>query len=295
MFFRKNILILFIVLTPLKILNAQDIDSAKLKPIDISKLKFYYQLGLGPNFSSGIGSFSNYSESNDGTVTQGNKLGSFGKGFDISFLLGKKVAKNFGIEMEIGYLIGGKNKEENQFYVTSFPYNYNVKQELTYNANTFRINPKFVLEIPIANTSAFYCKLGYMIGFGKLKIVAAEEAYYENGQKGQGNYEWERLGGIVSGSTTAFGFRFKVEKDVSFFIEVTGNSLHRKFEKSIMTQSIENGQNTLATRSVYSKNIVYEDKSTSTSSPDFTRPRSAPSFRSNYSSVGFKLGFVKHF
>ncbi len=277
--------------------TAQNIDSVRLKPIDIGSSKVYYLMGIGYNFSAGIGSFRNYVESSSGSSTTQNINGSWGKGFDLVFALGKKMNKNLGIELELGYLIGGKNKEGNQYYVTSYAVPYIVKQDATYKANTFRFNPKIVIEIPFKNTNAFYCKIGYMLGVGKAKISTEEDVYFENGQQAKGSFEWERIGGVVSGSTTALGVRFKTSEDVSFFMELSGNSLHRKFTEQTLVKSIINNQNKLDETSVYEKELIFVDKSTTylnvTPNPD--QPRTSPAYRTSYSSVGFKVGFIKHF
>jgi hypothetical protein len=296
MHFQKNILSILLCLLCSFNAIAQKKDSLQLNTIKIPDRKFYYQLGVGYHFSAGVGTLQNYKENKDGSSSIQNMNGSWGKGIDIGFGFGVKITKSMAFELELGGVVGGKNKEENQYYVTTFSTPYTLKESSIFKANTFRFNPKIVFEVPIKGENAFYGKIGYLIGFGNAKEIIDAEAYYNSGQKGTGSYEWKISGGIVSGSTMALGFRIKTEEDISFFMEITGNNLHRTFTESSMVESVENGQNTLNTRSIYSKEVIYVDKvETPAGTPDPTKPRQLAAYRASYSSVGFRIGFVRHF
>ena len=276
-------------------LFAQNKDSLNIQNIDISSKKFYYQIGVGYNFSSGIGSFPSTVTNKDGSTSKENNLGSYGKSFDISFGLGKKVTRNLGLEMELGYMFGSAITVDNQYYITNVANPYIEKEHAEFTASTFRINPKFVFEIPFAKENAFYSKIGYLIGFGNAKATYTESLAFDNGNTGAASYSRLRTGGLISGSSMALGVRFKVEHTLSFFVELTGNNLHRTFKKDDMTEAIENGTNVLSSKSVYQTQTVFVTQATTTASPDQSQPYQYPAYRSNYSTVGFRLGFVKHF
>jgi len=277
-------------------LNAQNKDSVSSKPSDLASKKFYYQFGLSYNLSSGTGSFTNNVANKDGSSSKDYFLGSYGKGTGIFFSLGKKLNKNLGLEIEACYLAGSKNKEKNQYYVTSSSIPYLDNQDQTFKSNTIRFNPKIVFEIPFKKENAFYSKIGYLVGFGNGIRHSDEQFFLDNGQTGKGSYEWRLTGGMVSGSTMALGIRVKVEKNLSFFAEISNNNTHRTFRKSTMIQATENGTNVLDSRSVYSKETDYVDKATySAGAQDPNKPYQYPAYRSNYSSVGLRIGFIKHF
>ena len=292
---KKIILVLLLSSMFSSVLFAQNKDSLTSKKTDISTKKFYYQIGIGYNFNSGIGSFSNNTKNADGSTSKQLFRASLGKGFDIAFSLGKKITQNFGLEMELGYILGSANTENNQFYETNFGNPLTVKQRVEYTANTFRINPKFLFEVPFAKGNAFYSKIGYMIGFGNAKTTISEDWYFVNGSTGNGNYTRARTGGLVSGSTLALGVRFKLEHDACFFMEFTGNNLHRSFKEDRMTESNENGKNTLDSKTVYQTETVFVKNATTTLNPDQSQPHQYPSYRVSYSTVGFRIGIVKHF
>jgi hypothetical protein len=276
-------------------LVAQNNDSLNSKKIDLSTKKFYYQFGIGYNFNSGSAYFVNTTTNEDGSSSKNNFSGSLGKSFDLSFALGKKVTQNLGLEMDLGYMWGGTNTENNQFYEANSGNPLTVKQKVEYTANTFRINPKLVFEIPFAKGNAFYSKLGYMIGFGNSKATYTENWDFYDGSTGTGDYTRIRSGGLVSGSTMALGVRFNVERDLSFFMELTGNNLHRTFKRDILTASNENGKNTLSSKSVYQTQTIYVKNATNTPNPDPNQPHQYPADLVGYSTVGFKIGIVKHF
>jgi hypothetical protein len=293
---RKAILLSFFLCVGSLSSFAQNKDSLKTTSPDIGTKKFYYQFGVGYLFNAGIGYNTHYVQTKDGNYSTDNYKASFGKGFDISFAMGGKFTSNLGLEVELGYTVGGKNITESQYYISGVAYPLTVKETISYRANTLRANPKLVFEIPISKVNAFYGKLGYLIGSGKTLMEGQEEWLFDNGAKGSGSYERRFSGGMVSGSTFALGFRFEAEKDVSFFIEVVGNNLHRKFDRSVLTQSIANGENVLADVSYYYRQTNFVEKAVYPAGPiDEDKPRELPSYLANYSSTGFKFGFIKHF
>jgi opacity protein-like surface antigen len=294
---KKLTLLSFVLILLFSNAFAQNKDSTNSKPKDIQSSKFYYQIGIGYNFSSNGETFTQKKEYKDDTYELTRVPGSWGKGFDIGFGLGCKITRTLGIELELGYLIGSKIKEENQFNLSYNGIPGVDKQSATYKANTFRINPKIIFEIPLKNENSFYGKIGYQLGFGNGKIDWEETASYSNGGTGTGSYEFTRTGGLISGTTTALGFRFKVEKNISFFMEATANNLSRKFTKSELTYCVENSQNTIDSRTTYFKETHYLDNiMVDPNVPiDTSKPREILSFRSNYSSVGFRIGFITHF
>ncbi len=254
-------------------------------------------MGIGYNFTTGIGTSKDYVENMDSSYSTHYSRGSYGKGADISLGFGRMMSKNFGMELGIGVIIGAKNKENNQYLVSYNGISGIDQQSKYYLANTFKFNPKIVIEVPLKNEHAFYGKIGYVFGFGNTKIHADEITNYSTGEVDNGTYEWAYKGGFVSGSTTSLGFKLKAEKDAFFFIELTSENLSRKFKKGSMTYSVENGQNTLNSRSVSSKEILFEDKVTTdpNGTPDQNQPKKYAAYRYNYSSVGFKIGFVANF
>lgn len=295
MILRKAMVIVFLLNAMMLNSFAQNQDSLNPKPV--SDKKYYYQMGIGYNFFAGIGVRSNNSTDRSWNYTQANHNASYGKGFDISFGLGVKAARNLALELEIGYLIGAKDKEDDQYYDTTYAYPLIIKEKRSFKANTFRINPKFVFEIPLKNDHCFYSKIGYMIGVGNAKSSTQSQWYYDNGWYGEGSFERTYTGGIVSGSTMALGFRFATkEEDTYFFMELTGANLHRTFKKGTMTTAIANGQNDIDNQPDFYKEFIYVDQAEyNLKGRDLYEPRQIPAYRANYSSVGFRLGFAKYF
>lgn len=292
---RNNTFLFITFLFSVSIVCGQSNDSLLTKSTTVLDKKFYYQLGAGFNFASGIGTFRNHIENDDFSTSDNNFTGSFGKGFDIAFGLGHKLTQSFGIEVEVGYTRGSGNIEENQYFFTTSAMPPIINQTVSNRANTLRINPKLLFEVPFKKVNAFYSKLGYMFGTGNGK-VSIEETWNYQGYDGKGTFEWKQTGGMVSGSTMALGLRFLVDKDISFFMEITGMNAYRKFKKSSLIESIVNNNNTIDFSPVYYKEIIFVDElHTEPNSLDLTKPREVLAFRSNYSNVGFRIGFISHF
>lgn len=296
MLLKRKFLLLFVLSFPFySIVSGQVKDT--LNSIPLKAKKNYFQMGIGFNFASGIGTRRNYVENLDSSSSLEYSKGSYGKGFEISMSFGRMVTKNFGLEMGLGVIIGSKNKEENQ-YITNYNGIKGVdKQSFYFLAHTFKVNPKIVFEVPLKNDNAFYGKFGYVFGVGNGRGYAEENVTFTNGQKGEGSYEWRKRGGIVSGSSINLGFKIKTEVDSYFFIELTSNNLSRKFKHNSMIYSYENGQNTIDSRTVYSKETIYEDKVTTDPNAvvDPDQPKKLTAYLSSYNSCGFRIGFVANF
>ena len=277
------------------IVFAQNNDSLNQKSTRILNKKFYFQIGIGYNFPTGLGTLGVTQQDVAGNTSKKYLHSSLGQGVDIGLGLGRKLSQNLGVEMELGYISGTGQSFESQFYINNTPDPYLDKQHNTYTANTFRINPKLLFEVPFKDQNAFYAKLGYLVGFGKETRSATDDWVYNSGQENTGEFKWETTGGVVSGSTMALGFRFLAEKDVSFFMELTGNNLHRTFKKTTMTEASENGKSFLSSKSVYDTETIYVHNAESSTTIDSTKPYQYPAYRSNYSSVGFRIGLIYHF
>lgn len=296
MLLKKAMAVMFFLNILVSISFAQKKDS--LGSTSVAKGKqWYYQIDIGYNFVAGNESLLNETYYRDGTYSKEYTNMSFGKGFNIALGVGKKLNKNLGIELELGYVIGGKNVVENQYYYTEVANPFIEKQSISYKANTFHVNPKIMLEVPFEKGNALYGKIGYLLGTGKAQSNYKLDWDFDNGQAATGTIERVYTGGIISGSTMAAGFRFgSGEAGSYFFIEATGNNLHRTFAKNTITESFINGYDVLEGVPAYYTQTVYIDKVTYNTEPiDENKPYVAPSFRSNYSSVGFRLGIIKYF
>ncbi len=272
-------------------------DSLNPPPLKLTGKKLYCQFGVGYLFNSGVGRFENYSIDKNGNSTIEYVPGSWGKGFDLSFALGKKMTPNLAVELELGYIVGGKNTEQNEFYVPNNGMPLTIKQEASYKSNTFRINPKFVFEVPFHKVNAFYARIGYLVGFSKATSEVDEQWIFENGGKGTGSFGYSYSGGLVSGSTLGLGLRFRAEENTSFFMEINGSNLHRTFEERNLETSSANGKNNLSIIDPYYKQTIYVDKASfpAENAIDLGKPRERPTYRSSYSSVGFRIGFITYF
>jgi hypothetical protein len=292
--FKKFILGFFVLCASAQFSNAERRDS--LNPSVSNVKRFYYQIGTGYLFNSGTDNLEQYIQKNTQTYTVENVKSSWGKGFDVGLTFGGKFNSSLGVEIEFGYTVGGKNKTNSEYYVAAVTSPLVVKEVLSTRANTFRINPKLVFEMPFKKTNALYGKLGYMVGAGKAIVEVQEEWIFDNGGYGAASYQRDNSGGSVSGATMALGIRIQAEKDLSFFVEVVGNSLHRKFEKNVMTKYMANGQDLLGDLSYFQKQTNFVDKATyNLGVIDEDKPREIPSFLSNYSSAGIRLGFIINF
>ncbi|HVD96781.1 MAG TPA: hypothetical protein VNB90_01170 [Cytophagaceae bacterium] len=261
--------------------------------------RFYFNIGVGYNFVSGTGETAQYKEYTNGSFDVTNVKYSYGKGASLSVALGKMINKNLGFEVKLGYMGGGKNNHTSTYYDTSSTGDpYALEQDFSYFANTFFINPQIVLEAPFSQGHALYSKVGYLVGAGKATLALKETPNFytiPNQVAQSGEFDWAYTGGLVSGSTLSLGIRLKIDNTASFFMEATGNSLHRTFTETHRTKAEKNKQDILNTFSKYNSEIDFVSTASEPKQIDYNVPRKEPAYRANYSSAGFRIGFQFYF
>lgn len=99
---------------------------------------------------------------------------SLGKGFTIAGAFGYMFSKHIGAELNLSYLIGGKNKAESSstYYTPTNVLSNTGKTSLS--GSMFRINPTLVLEGGCENFNP-YAKFGLLIGIGSILKVQNDD------------------------------------------------------------------------------------------------------------------------
>jgi len=162
---------------------------------------------------------------------------SLGKGLNLGGALGYMFSSNFGAELGVSYLLGGKSTATETYNGSSSSDIY----EYSISAKMFRINPSIILTTGSEGLSP-YAKFGVIVGMGSIQM----EYEYTDTEDGDVSIEKLKLdGGIALGLSAALGVNYKLSESMSLFGEINMVNMSYAPTKGEVTEATYNGANEL--------------------------------------------------
>lgn len=145
---------------------------------------------------------------------------SYGKGMtpnvSVGCLFNNEGGPGIGLELNLGYLIGTKTKEMDEFGVN--------RGETEHSARSFYLNPSFVVRANDSWKVVPYTKMGIFLGFanrGKDFTHVDQYAPFTGELTGTDDTELEYKGKVATGLNSAIGLDFMLSEKFAIFGEFT--------------------------------------------------------------------------
>jgi opacity protein-like surface antigen len=258
----------------------------------------YVKLNVGygmPASSQNIEGFNNYTSSYSGgdywdeTVERVNF--SLGQGINIGGNIGYMFNSNFGLDLGLSYLMGGKTEASGSELYDSWYY-YTSETKRSVSSTMFRFSPSFILVADMLKINP-YARFGVVVGKGKINIEMTED-YYEDYD---GIYEYtekrklELSEGMSVGLSAGIGALYNVAGNISVFGELSMISMTYAPEKGKLVEFTRNGEDYLMELSRYEKEIIFLDKIDGyDSEPQGDEPQKQLKTNMPFGSFGLNLG-----
>ena len=174
----------------------------------------YLGAGVGYGFRAGgvIVGTNDHSDGSSEVVK-----GSYGMGIVPNLMVGYMFTKSTGIELGIGTLIGTRTMTTDDFG--------NNTGNSKYSANSFYLNPSFVIRANTESKVVPYAKIGMFLGLANSGSDKSHTVHYNGGNNqitGTDDSEISTKGNIATGLTSAFGLDFMLSDRFAIFGELTG-------------------------------------------------------------------------
>lgn len=186
---------------------------------------------------------------------------SLGQGTNLGGNVGWMFNSNFGIDLGISYLVGGKIETTGSELVDSWYYSTtDIKRSLS--ASMFRFSPSFILVADMLNINP-YARFGVVIGKGKVTMESSEDYFY---QESDYNEEYSELrtmelsDGLSVGLSAGVGALYTVAGSITVFGELSMINMTYAPEKGELVKFTRDGENLLSELPRYEKEILYVDK-----------------------------------
>ncbi|WP_028978628.1 hypothetical protein [Sporocytophaga myxococcoides] len=209
----------------------QDSTGIKNFTANEKKNEVYYTVLLGYGFGVGPGQNNQVLQSsNSNRITT--KPFSYGKGFNISFAGGILFSSNLGIELNLGYHYGGKNKINNGYWIDDNSSVRYIDQWVSYSAKYILINPNMVLTTKNKRGVKPYLKVGPVMALGGGLSEYENKLTFKNGYQGTEKFDWAWKGGFGLGVNSSIGVKIKTKNEKVFWVlEATYTSLGLSFKE----------------------------------------------------------------
>lgn len=279
-----------ILLITLSIICVSTINAQQTADTTLSVKKINFSLGLAFNtfgIPSSKSSFNTANSKKENGQTLQNSF--YGKSIGLIVAFSAPISSNISVELGFANLFGITNKYEELYYS-------NVKEEVSgaANAKTYMLSPRFVFKLnENKKTEYLYTKLGYQIGFSKIKIQENVVTFSPNSPKKDSQFEWQMTGKPVHGPAFSVGYMFKENKSSKSrtYIELEVSSTSMKPVKTELISSSTNGTQTTNNQTENFSTILFKDEITF-SEFDENKPRERLAYPLNFSYVGLKFGIV---
>lgn len=254
------------------------------KQISTTKRAYFnFNAGYGLKMSSqNIYNFYNYTGvSNSSTYEQVNI--SLGEGFNLGSAFGYMLNKNFGLELGVSYLLGGKSKAKDSYY--------GVTTDYTISSNFLRIIPSMGITTSFEKLNPF-TKFGLVIGSGSIKVETDKN---DAGNKTVSKTKYN--GDLAFGLNAALGILYNLSNNLSFFSEINMINLSYGPSKAEITEATYNGNDLLKYMTTSEKEIEYVNSYTYSSTnptPD-TQPSEELKRKYPFGSFGLNIGLRINF
>jgi len=224
-----------------------------------------------------------------------NIYGTIGSGGSFRLAGGYAFAQNFGLELDVNYLIGTKKSVGDQQFTASTNLSFAYTRQLRITPSFFVRASKGVVQ-PFAGAGVVLPLVGTVVV--EEQITTASNAIYK---------ERDIYGAFSLGFESYVGANIAwPNENFSFFVELRYSSLRIKSKKSELTQwsetELASGDVTdlLATARAYQTNVIFVDKLTPESNTvsgtvlstnfDFDKPLDIKASITNFNALGLNIG-----
>jgi Outer membrane protein beta-barrel domain len=235
-------------------LSAQTVSAQKL----YATIQGGYGLGSGVSTANSVNILETYTGTNTSELTAV-KL-ALGKGVNFGATIGTMLHKNIGLELGLGYLIGGKSKIGEIDGANYSTYDFS--------GNFLNIKPSLMLQLPLKDMSV-YSKFGVLATIGNVNTHAEEK---------DGNslnvLHLKSSGGFGLGFTSALGLNLRMNNQTSLLLEINNTNATFSPAKDEAVEFTMNGANKLGDLNTSQKETEYVSKLVQTNtSPSASAPR----------------------
>ncbi len=220
---------------------------------------------------------------------------SLGQGINLGGNVGFMFNANFGVELGLSYLVGGKVESRSLENFKSW-YNYINDTKMTTSASMLRISPSFILVADLIKINP-YARFGAVIGKGKITQDVSDYFYddYYGIQESTEERSYELTGGTSIGLTASIGALYNITGNISLYGEISMISMSYAPEKGKAIKATRNGEDYMDELPRYVKEILFLDKldenyEPSQDEPDRRLKQNLP-FGSFGLNVGIRIGF----
>jgi opacity protein-like surface antigen len=216
---------------------------------------------------------------------------SFGKGLNIGASFGYMFNKNFGAELGVNYLLGGKTKATADITETFMGITSHEISDRTFSATMIRMVPSLVVDAGFEKVDP-YAKVGLVIGIGSIK-----RELEENKDGDLTKVKFKLNGGVSLGISSAIGVKYNISEMMSVFAELNMVNMSYAPAKEVMTEYTLNGVDQLPNFKTNEKEteFVKEIDYDSNAIVDQSKPTKQLHQKLPFSSYGLNLGFRINF
>jgi len=221
---------------------------------------------------------------------------SLGQGINLGGNIGFMFNANFGVDLGLSYLVGGKIKSTDFSNYESY-FEEVRDNKLTTSATMLRVAPSFILVADMIKINP-YARFGAVIGKGKITQSNSNYYYYrdpDNIYEATEELTLELSDGISFGLSASIGALYNIAGNISIYGEFSMISMSYAPEKGKAVKYLLNGNDSLDELPRYEKEILFLDKldessETSQNEPGRRLKQNLP-FGSFGLNVGVRIGF----
>lgn len=215
---------------------------------------------------------------------------SLGQGINLGGNVGFMFNANFGVDLGLSYLIGGKVESRSLDNYESW-YNYINDTKMSTSATMLRISPSFILVADLIKINP-YARFGAVIGKGKItqNIMNYYWEDYDGIYESTQEYTYELTGGTSIGLTAGIGALYNIAGNISVYGELSMISMNYAPEKGKAVKALWNGENYMDELPRYEKEILFLDKLDGYSEPSQDDPDRRLKQNLPFSSFGLNFG-----
>lgn len=241
----------------------------------------YLGAGFGYGFRAGSVVFGSDQNSNGSSEVV---RGSLGKGMYPNLAVGYLFNDNLGAELNIGYLIGTKTKVNDEEGA--------LTAKETYMAQSFYLNPSFVIRANSEMKVVPYAKVGVFLGLATAAKYQRDATQYIGNTLASIQTEEEKYKGhVATGITSAAGVDFMLTEHLAVFGELNARLASwapGSYTNTTTTTPYVGGNPQASQTTSVSGNFVKE-------TPDNYAGTDRPTSISPFSAVGFNVGVRIYF
>lgn len=217
---------------------------------------------------------------------------SLGQGINIGGNVGWMFNSNFGVDLGLSYLAGGKTEiTESELYDSWYYSSSDIKRSLS--ASMFRFSPSFILVADMLKINP-YARFGVVIGKGKVVMESTEDYYYDDSDFIEEYSEirtMELSDGLSVGLTAGIGALYNIAGNISVFGELSMINMTYAPERGNLVKFTRNGDDLLGEVPTYEKEIIFVDKIDGFDyEPQGDEPRKELKTNLPFGSFGLNLG-----